>query len=81
MENHEITISKTEDGFVAAATSSPYFCFIAPTEQAVKERVMLAVAFYHRVHQKPITARVPPKVEITRLVPSSRMSTRELAVA
>ena len=79
--DHQFTISETPEGFVAASTSSPYFCFIAGTEEAVKARVAKALAFYRQAHSTHLVAKSPPKVEITRLVPSSRMATRELAVA
>lgn len=84
MDNHEVIISKTPEGFVAAATSSPYFCFIEPTEAAVIARVEKALVFYHKAHEG--TAFIdkipaPASMAITRLIPSRRIATKELALA
>jgi len=81
MEKHEIIISQTPEGFVAAATSSPYFCFVGNSEAEVKAKVSRAVAFYDAAHAGPLETKLPPPIQITRLVPSQRLVTRELEVA
>lgn len=42
---YEIVIGETENGFVAASLSSPYFCFEAATEEEAIETAKRALGF------------------------------------
>ena len=81
----EVTVSlvKLEDGrYVAASQASPYFCFEAESEDAVKRKVDAAIAFYdsakrdlrdRRQHQTQIT--------VTRVYPYARVKRQLQEVA
>ena len=81
MENHDFVVSKTPEGYVAAAISSPYFCFVGNSEAEVLAIVKRAVAFYETAKDSIVTnAPAPKPVSLTPLR-GRRMSTRELMVA
>lgn len=79
MQNHEVIVDKNEKGYIAAATASPYFCFVADTEDALKEKVRSALGFFHSIADKHNPS---PRhaIELTPVL-GKRISTRELEVA
>ncbi len=81
MKNHDITISKTDKGYVAAATSSPFFCFAADTEDAALARVRQALDFYNGLEQKKVELEPRQRFELTPLTPSRTVSMKELVAA
>ncbi len=42
----QLHIAKTENGWLAATESSPYFCVEAQTELAVLDKARAAISFY-----------------------------------
>jgi len=81
----EVVIGVSDDGkFVAASTSSPYFCFVADTEDAVRERVDAAARFYRSAHgelqKNPIKSRTRSWT-VTKLIPTGVLEKDCLAVA
>ena len=82
--DQDILISRTEQGFVASSVSSPYFCFVADTQEAVLETVRKALAFYESAHANADAEDrmiVTKPVSLTTLVPGRRVKARELMVA
>lgn len=80
---HDVLIGQVDGGFFAATTESPYFCFHADTEEAVKAKAAKAFAAYHRYQalQIPAGARAPIRRTVSTLLPTKRIPREEIALA
>ena len=80
-----VNIAQREGGgYIAASTASPYFCFEAATEEAVKQRVEAALAFYVEAKksiQQRDHVRHETSITVTRIRPFSRLKRPVLEVA
>lgn len=80
-----VSLARREDGrYVAASTTAPFFCFEADTEDAVKQKVESALAFY-REAKRELSARQEParerQITVKQIRPYSRVRRDALAVA
>jgi predicted RNase H-like HicB family nuclease len=80
-----VGLAQREDGkYIAASTASPYFCFEAETEAAVKQKVEAALAIYIEVKKSARSRHKPDqetKITVTRVRPFSRFRRPILEVA
>ncbi len=74
---YEIAIGKTDNGFVAASLSSPYFCFEASTEEEALETAKRALEFAV-AKQRPVNA-APSRLTLDRPALSRRVELPAMA--
>ena len=76
-----IYLATLSDGTHLAATNeSPYLCFQAESEEAVKAKVKAALEFYD-VKRDTQRASVTTEQNITQLLPTSVIASEELGVS
>lgn len=77
-----VSLARLDNGrFVAASTTSPFFCFEADTEEAATQKVDQALAFYQQAKREVRAQdRKERPITLRRIRPYSRKR-HELAVA
>lgn len=76
-------VGELPDGrFVAASSSSPYFCFRAETEEAVIEKARQAVTFFAHVQGLGSSVRIKSVTQtVTSLRPTKKVNFEKLLEA
>ena len=77
--NITVHTAETENGWVAATDASPYFCFVAETEQLVIAKARSALAFYVQSSEEISIFHL--KQEQASRIPTLRNARRELMSA
>jgi hypothetical protein len=78
--NGHFYVGELTDGrFVAAASSAPYFCFRAASEEAVIEKVRRALAFYRQINGDARKVKIKSVSHtVTTVQPTKRVALNEV---